>query len=236
MTERKASFRELVREHPVFFWGMVTLIVLLLMATALVAVRVPTYRSEAGQLDQQMSLEEKQTRDRILESQARRSELAVALLQRELRLKALSVKGVHIAINTADSTLALKHGPATLRELKIVIGGDSVVRAPNGQTWRFVRALGERHVDAKDVGGSYTVPEWVYVSRGQPVPPQAERQLENGLGRYVLRLDDGTEIYSRPESGPFAEGVKPASFLVESEGELRAMMDAIGRETPVFIY
>ena len=202
----------------------------------MVAVRVPQYRREAAEIDRQMSQQERQTRDELLAARTQRTELGIALLQRELRLKALEEKGLHLAINIEDSTLSLRHGPATLRQVRVQIGGDSVINAPNGQSWRFVSALGERHVQDKDVGGTYTIPEWVYLSRGQPVPAEAERRVDGGLGRYVLRLDDGTEIYSRPSEGPFAEGVKPASFVVESEADLRAIFDAIGQDTPVYIY
>ena len=215
---------------------MLVVLLFLLGAAAMVAVRVPQYRQEAADIDRRMTEEEKATRDRILAAQQKKTELGIALLQRELRLKALEENELHLAINTADSTLTLRHGPATLREAKVRIGGDSVITVPGGQTWRFVSALGERHVRDKDVGATYTIPEWVYVSRGQPVPPESERRIAGGLGRYVLRLDDGTEIYSRPDEGPFAEGVKPASFVVEGEADLRAIFDAIGRDTPVYIY
>jgi hypothetical protein len=236
MPDSNPSSRSLRREHPIFFWGMVVVLLFILAGAAMVAVRVPQYRQEAAEIDRRMSEEEKATRDEILQARQARTELGIALLQRELRLRALEEKGLHLAINTEDSTLSLRHGPATLRHAKVQIGGDSIVRAPSGQTWRFVGALGERHVQEKDVGESYTIPEWVYISRGQPVPPESDRTIDGGLGRYVLRLDDGTEIYSRPRQGPFAEGVKPASFVVESESDLRAIFDAIGRDTPVYIY
>lgn len=236
MSESQTSFRTLLREHPVFFWGMVTVLLLFLLATALVATRVPRYQREAAEIDRRMSEEEKATRDRILDSRARRSELAVGLLQRELRLKALQEKGLHLALSVEDSVLALRHGPATLRQARVTIGRDSMIQGPGGQSWRLVRPLGERTVAEKAVGMTYTVPEWVYVSRGQPVPTEDARRVEGGLGRYVLRLNDGTEIYSRPKTGPFTEGVKPAAFVVESEADLRAIFDAIGEDTPVFIY
>jgi hypothetical protein len=236
MPDSKPSFRALRSDHPVFFWGTMVVLLLFLAAAGAVAVRVPQYRKEAAEIDRRMNEQERRTRDELLAAQTRKTELGIALLQRELRLKALDEKGLHLAINTEDSTLSLRHGPATLRTVRLQIGGDSVIKAPNGQSWRFVSALGERHVEDKDVGGSYTIPEWVYLSRGQPVPAESERTVDGGLGRYVLRLDDGTEIYSRPKDGPFAQGVKPASFVVESESDLRAIFDAIGKDTPVYIY
>jgi hypothetical protein len=222
--------------HPVFFWGAFTLLILLLSGTMVMATRIPLYRAESVNLDRTMSSAERETRDRILNSQARRSELALALLQREIRLRSVEQDEVHLAIEIEDSMLALRHGPATLRETRITIGADSTIRAPDGKSWRLVQALGERHIRAKEVSPTYTVPDWWYVSRGLAVPPEAERRVEGGLGRYVLRLDDGTVIHTRPQTGPYAEGVPPAGFIVEDEAEMRAVFDALSIDTPVYIY
>lgn len=235
MAEPKRSLNDLRRDHPVFFWGMLALALLLVAATTVVAVRIPTYQEQANLLDSRMDETERATRDRILDSQTRRSALALALLQRELRLKAMEEEGLHLAISTEDSTLALRHGPATLRQVPVQIGADSTVRAANGQSWRLIRPLGERHLDEKLTNPEVAIPEWVYVSRGEPVPPEEERRVEGALGRYVLRLDDGTEIYTTPEAGPFVGQVKPAGFLVREE-DMRAIFDAIRRDTPVYIY
>lgn len=235
MTETRRGFSRLRHDHPVFFWGMAALMVLFLAATGVVAARIPRYRQEAEALNRQMSAAERATRDQVLQSRAARSEMAVALLRRELRIKGQQQKGIHLAVNTEKGTLALRHGRATLREVPVQVGPDSVVRAPDGRAWRFVRALGERTIRDKQVSPAYTVPEWVYVSRGQFVPPEAERRVQGGLGEYVLRLDDGTEIYTEPEAGPLAQGVKPAAFMVR-EQDMRAIFDAVREDTPVFIY
>jgi hypothetical protein len=235
MAETRRSLSSLRKDHPVFFWGMVTLILLFAAGSAAVALRVPEYQREAAAMARQMSEEERATRDRILQSQTRRSEMAVALLRRELRLRSLQQKGMHLAISLEDSTLSLRHGKATLRAVPVQIGADSVIRAPDGRSWRFVRALGERRLADKERSPAYTIPEWVYVSRGQPVPAESERTVEGGLGSYVLRLDDGTEIYSTPKAGPLAGAVKPASFMVR-ERDLMAIFDAVRTDIPVFIY
>ncbi|HEX5724261.1 MAG TPA: hypothetical protein VFX98_02275 [Longimicrobiaceae bacterium] len=229
---RGSGFR---REHPVFFWGMAALIALFAAATLVVGARIPRYQREATRIDRQMSAEERATRDSVLQSRAKRSELAVALLRRELRVKTLEQKGMHLAISLDDSVLELRHGKATLRRAPLRIGPDSIIRAPDGRTWRFVRALGERQLAEKQVSPVYTVPEWVYLGQGQPVPPEAERRVAGGLGRYVLRLDDGTEIYTEPQEGPLKGVVKPASFVARAR-DLAAIFDAVREDTPVFIY
>lgn len=235
MTESTHSFARLRRDHPAFFWGTLATILLLLVASAAVAARVPRYRRDAVLLDGQMDQRERAIRDRILDARSQRATLAIALLRREMRLRSLQQNRLHLAIDTAKSTLALRHGGATLREIHVGIGRDSVIRAPDGRTWRFVRPIGERRLASKEAGSDAPIPEWVYVSRDQPVPPEAERRLEDGNGHYILHLDDGTEIYSRPHAGPLAGGVKPGDF-VASEKDLGAIFGAVGEDTPVYIF
>lgn len=229
------SIQRLRKEHPLFFWGMSALIAGFLVATVVLALRVPAYRADAAALDERMSETERQTRDRILESETRRTELAVSLLRREYQLKALQEKELHLALSLDDEELYLRHGPATLRTVPVRIGRDSVISAPDGRTWRFVRPVGERFVQDKEVSPDYSVPEWLYISRGEAVPPEEERTIEGGIGRYVLRLDDGTEIYSKPEAGPLATGMKPAAFQVP-EAEMQAIFEAVPTQAPVYIY
>jgi hypothetical protein len=223
------------REHPVFFWGTTALATVLLMAVVGVAWWIPTYRAQAAEIDLRMTEEERATRDRILASQARRSELAIALLQRELRLKAMEEKRLHLAIDLEEGMLHLRHGPATLRSIPARIGPDSVIQAPDGRTWRFVRPLGERHLARKEENPTFTIPEWVYVGRGETPPAEQERRVSGAIGRYVLHLDDGTLIYTEPRSGPFAEHPAPAAFMVP-EREMRVVFEALRPETPVYIY
>lgn len=235
MNEPDRSNQSFPKKHPGFFWGMLMFTVLFLGAAAAVAMRVPRYQKEAAEISQRMTAEERATRDRLLQTQAKRTQLAVAVLQRDIRVRQLKEKKIHLALNTEDSTLSLQHGPATLRRVKVSMGPDSVIRAPDGRTWRFVRAKGQRTLKEKQTSPVYTIPEWVYVSRGQPVPPEAERRVKGGLGTYVLRLDDGTEIYSEPREGPLKGTVKPGAFMVRGR-DLGAIFDAVKLDTPVFIY
>lgn len=215
---------------------MLSVLTFLLVATIAMAIRIPLYRAEAAELNAGMTDTEREMRDRILDSRAQRSELAIALLQREIRLSALEENAVHLAISLEDSTFSLRHGDAILREARVTIGPDSTIQSSTGQSWRLVRPLGERHVQSKESGADLVVPEWVYVSRGETPPPEGEREVEDGLGDYLIRLDDGTEIHTRPANGPFAEGVRPAGFIVEDEEAMAAIFDAISADTPVYIY
>lgn len=223
------------REHPVFFWGTAALIALLVTATAAVAWRIPRYQREAAQISSQMTAEQRKTRDELLATQQRRTQLAMAVLQRDMRIRSMETKKRHLAIVLKDSVLELRQGPITLRRAKLEIGPDSIVRAPDGRTWRMVRAMGERRIVERQNEPTYTIPEWVYVSRGQPVPPESERRVPGGLGRYVIRLDDGNEIHTEPLAGPLKGALKPAAFKARAR-DLVAIFDAVREDTPVYIY
>ena len=231
-TTRRPSFW---REHPIFLWGSLALTALFLAGAAAVASRIPRYRSEAALFNARMTAAEKATRDSVLAHRGKRTQLSMAILQRDIRIRALEQKQVHLAVVIEDSVLELRHGRATLRRAAMQIGPDATVKGPNGRTWRLVRPVGERRVVELQRSPAYTIPEWVYVQQGQPVPPESERRVEGGLGAYVIRLDDGTEIHTEPQVGPLKGQLKPASFQVRAS-DMGAIFDAVREDMPVYIY
>ena len=235
MTDPRRPRRGLRREHPAFFWGTLVIAMLFIAGAAAVGMRVPRYQEETEHFNAQLTAAQKATRDSLLQHQEKRTQLAVAVLRRDLRIRSLEEKKQHLAIVLEDSVLELRHGRATLRRARLSIGADSTVRAADGRTWRLIRPVGERKIAERQNSPTYTVPEWVYVSRGQPVPAEDERKIKGALGTYVIRLDDGTEIYSQPTSGPLAETVKPGAFMAQAR-DLAAIFDAVGDDTPVYIY
>jgi hypothetical protein len=235
MDDSSAQDRNFRTQHPVFFWGTVSLISLLLVAAAVVGTRIPRYNREASQIVSRMTAEQKRARDEIMAHRERRTQLAVAVLRRDMRVRSLQTNRRHLAIVLEDSVLELRQGRATLRRVKLSIGPDSIVHAPDGRDWRFVRGVGERHIRSLEQNPTVTIPEWVYVSRGQPVPPEAARRVPGGMGAYVITLDDGSQIYTQPLAGPLKDTVVPAGFMVPGR-DLAAIFEAVGEETPVFIY
>lgn len=235
MSEPRPQRGGLRREHPVFFWGTLLLAGLFIAGAAVVAMRVPRYRAETQHFNSQLTAAQRATRDSLLQAQQKRTQLAVAVLRRDMRIRSLETRKRHLAIVLDDSVLELRMGRATLRRAKLTIGPDSTIRAPDGRTWRLIRPVGERKVADLQNSPTYTIPEWVYVSRGQPVPPESERRVAGGLGTYVIRLDDGTEIYSQPSSGPLKDAVKPGAFMARAR-DLAAIFGAVGEDTPVYIY
>jgi hypothetical protein len=235
MSDSRPHRASLRREHPLFFWGTLLVAGLFVAGAAAVALRVPRYRAETEHFNAQLTAAQRATRDSLLQHQQKRTQLAVAVLRRDMRIRSLQERNRHLAIVLDDSVLELRMGRATLRRAKLTIGPDSTVRAPDGRTWRLIRPVGERKIAERQTSPTYTVPEWVYVSRGQPVPAESERRVAGGLGAYVIRLDDGTEIYSQPSGGPLKDTVKPGAFMAQAR-DLAAIFDAVDEDTPVYIY
>jgi hypothetical protein len=229
---RRTAFRG---EHPLFFWGIVGLISFFVIAAASLGVRTYRYNRQAEEIASRMTAEQRRTRAELMVHQRKRTQLALAVLERDMRIRSLETRQRHLAIVLKDSVLELRQGRATLRRAKLSIGPDSIVRAPDGRSWRFVRGVGERHIATLQQNPTITIPDWVYVSRGQPVPPESQRHVAGGMGAYVITLDDGTEIYSQPREGPLKDAVIPAGFMAQAR-DLAAIFDAVKEDTPVYIY
>ena len=62
MDERAPRGTGFRAEHPVFFWGTVSLIALLAIAAAAVGWRIPRYNREADEIASRMNAEQRRTR------------------------------------------------------------------------------------------------------------------------------------------------------------------------------
>ena len=198
------------------------LLVLLLLAIGLLdgvlLLRRARYREESARLRAGMSALERTRADAIVAAQADRAELMLELMRRQ----ADGDDGLHLAISTDSSYLALDRGPARLREITAEIGPERRVGVAPDTMYvavpRGVRAV-QRLLTPTD---RYELPTWVWVDRGLPVP--AVRADSGWVGRGAVVTTGGTLIYSLPASGPLADSsyVMPGSIRVPAH-ELAAI-------------
>jgi hypothetical protein len=211
------------------------LLVLLLLAIGLfdgfLLLRRSRYREESVRLRAGMSTLERARADAIVAAQADRAELMLELMRRQ----AVGDDGLHLAISTDSSYLALDRGSARLRQFSVEIGParrvgvapDTVhVAIPRG-----VRAV-QRLLAASD---RYELPAWVWVDRGLPVP--AVRADTGWVGRGAIVTTGGTLIYSLPTAGPLADSsyVLPGSLRVPA-GDLAAIRENLVSGMRVYFF
>jgi hypothetical protein len=211
------------------------LLVLLLLAIGLLdgflVMRRARYREESARLRAGMSTLERTRADAIVAAQADRAELMLELMRRQSE----GDEGLHLAVNTDSSYLALDRGAARLREIRAEIGPERrvgiapdtlIVVVPRG-----VRAI-QRLLAQSD---RYELPAWVWVDRGLPVP---ETRADSGwVGRGAIVTTGGTLIYSLPASGPLADSsyVMPGSIRVPAR-DLAAIRENLSSGMRVYFF
>ncbi len=176
---------------------------MLLLAIALLdgflLLRRARYREESARLRAGMSSLERTRADAIVSAQADRAALMLELMRRQ----AEGDEGLHLAINTDSSYLALDRGPARLRQINVEIGPERRVgTAPDTMHVAVPRGLRavQQLLTASD---RYELPAWVWVDRGLPVP--TVRADSGWVGQGAIVTTGGTLIYALPTSGPLAD-------------------------------
>lgn len=175
-------------------------------------------------------------RDELSQMDLTKGQLAQQLNARMKLLDSLNSAQFYIAIDTTRKKFYLRLGRDVVREADITLGEAKTITTPDRKkTWTFVPVKGSFTVTQKQTDYAWTVPEWVYAMRGEPLP--AERpSIHNGLGNYVLVLPDNYVIHTPPPDGSPLHGMtKPGSILVP-EADLAAIWPRITNETRVYIF
>ena len=166
------------------------------------------------------------------------ADLSREQLQRELEGRArfvtsLKSENFYLSVDTTARKLRFYYGDTVLREAEVVVGESRTVTTPE-KSWTFIPLKGSFAVEAKIVGHSYEIPEWVYAMRNEPVP--AERPVvPNGLGEYVIFLGDGYALHTTPAAESPLQGAKPGSYMIPEE-TMRAIWPRIHKGTQVYIF
>jgi hypothetical protein len=173
-------------------------------------------------------------REQLADMNLTQAQLARELDARLDYLHSLQSAEFYIAIDTARRKLSLRIGKDVAREADVTIGEAKTITG-NGRTWTFLPLKGGFTVVNKTSNYDWTVPEWLYVMKHEPVPAQRP-VIPSGLGRYIVVLPDNYVIHSPPPaSSPLAAQPKPGSFMVP-EADLAAIWPRITKSTRVYIF
>lgn len=148
-------------------------------------------------------------------------------------LQSLEGAQFYISVDTQSRTLQLRFGKDVVRECPVEIGEAKTITG-RGKTWTFLPLKGGFNVTGKEDGYNWSVPEWLYAMRGEPLPAE-RRVVPNGAGRYVIFLPNNYLIHSPPPPDSPLQGPKPGSIMVP-EADLAAIWPRITNETRVYIF
>lgn len=207
------------------------LLLLVLAADAVLVWRRGRYREETARLRASMSALERERADAIVEAEKDEAGLMLELMRRQ----ATADEQLHLAVSADSAFVALDRGAARLRSMPAQFGGDAVVGAAQDSS-RMTRPLGARSIEQLlGPGDAYTLPRWVWASRGLPVPEQ--RSGVGWAGEQALVTSGGTLIYTLPKEGPLADSayVMPGTVRVRP-GDLAAIRESLTRGMTVYFY
>jgi hypothetical protein len=175
----------------------------------------------------------RKAKEEIAEMDLSREQLRQQLAGRAKFVTSLKSEEFYLSIDTKQRKLRFYYGGTVLRDADLVPGEARTIAGKDKQ-WTFVPLKGAFPVEAKIVGYAWRVPEWVYVMKNEPIPPERP-VIQDGLGKYVLFLPNGYAIHSQPSADSPLQGPKPGSYMV-SEDVLRAIWPRIHKNTPVYIF
>lgn len=231
---RRLRWREFRQAYPGVLAVLGVALVVLIVANAFLIQRRSAYAAETARLRESMTSVERQRTDLILAADERRWAVMLELARRQARAD----QQLHLSIAVDSGTLTLEREGAQLRVVPAEVGAGALVgSAPD--TVRLAAPRGERTIEAVlGPDDPWLVPDWVYVQRGLPVPPDsAGRSVAGALGATALVLTGGTVIYALPATGPLAEPsyVLPGSVRVPA-ADLAAMRPNLSPGMSVYFY
>ena len=175
-----------------------------------------------------------QLKDELAKRNLSKEQLSRELAAQKEFLQGLDSNEFYLSVDTSARKLRFHYGGAILRETDVIVGPEAVVKGPD-KSWTFVPIKGAFDIEGKVAGHRWTVPEWIYAMKNEPVP--AERPtIEGGLGNYVIQLPNGYVIHTPPVEESPLDGPKPGSIMVSKEADLRAIWPRIHKGTSIYIF
>lgn len=144
--------------------------------------------------------------------------------------------GRSVRISLEEHRLYVLEGEQEVWSARIGTGtGDTLEGA--GQRWDFSTPRGEFRVQYKEKDPVWWLPDWVFVERGEPVPPPyaPERRLEGELGAAALYLTREIAIHGTDQPELLGGAISHGCIRMSNEDVLRLHAE-LDVGTPVIIH
>jgi len=171
-------------------------------------------------------------REELSEQDLTRAQLAHELDARMQYAQSRNSEQFYISVDSAKHKLYFRFGNDVVREADAVIGERKTIQSRDGRTWTFVPVKGAFTVAAKETDYVWNPPQWLLAMNNETSP----HAVRNGLGKYVIVLQDNYIIHSPPpDDSPLHGMAKPGSIMVP-EADLAAIWPRIEKGTRVYIF
>jgi hypothetical protein len=144
--------------------------------------------------------------------------------------------GRYVVISLEQHRLFLMEGERVIWEAVVGTGRGTRLEGA-GQRWDFTTPRGMFRVLRKEKDPIWNVPDWAFVMRGEPIPPEdSPRRREEGmLGTTALYMEEGIAIHGTNQPELLGQPVSAGCIRMTNE-MVRVLYHEVEVGTPVIIY
>jgi lipoprotein-anchoring transpeptidase ErfK/SrfK len=146
------------------------------------------------------------------------------------------LSGRHVRISLEEHRLYVMDGERVVWSAVVGTGTGEILDGPD-QVWDFSTPRGAFRVQAKERDPVWILPDWVFVKRGERIPPRESplRRVEGMLGEAALYI--APEIAIRGTDEPELLGAEVSHGCIRMSNEdVRRLYDELEVGTPVIIF
>jgi lipoprotein-anchoring transpeptidase ErfK/SrfK len=148
----------------------------------------------------------------------------------------VNTNGRYVVISLERHRLYLMEGERVIWEAVVGTGRGTRLEGA-GQRWDFTTPRGMFRVLRKEKDPIWNVPDWAFVMRGEPIPPEdSPRRREAGmLGTTALYMEEGIAIHGTNYPELLGQPVSAGCIRMTNE-MARVLYHEVEVGTPVIIY
>jgi lipoprotein-anchoring transpeptidase ErfK/SrfK len=146
-----------------------------------------------------------------------------------------SLDGRHVRISLREHRLYVMEGERVVWSTPVGTGTGERLSA-EGRNWVFSTPRGTFRVQRKELDPVWNLPDWVFVKRGEPIPPpdSPARRMSGMLGEAAIYISRSIAIHGTDQPQLLGNGVSHGCIRVSNEDILR-LYEELEVGTPVII-
>ena len=148
----------------------------------------------------------------------------------------VDVDGRYVVISLAEHRLYLMEQEQVIWSALVGTGTGTRLE-DQGQKWDFSTPRGMFRVQRMEKNPVWVLPDWAFVERGEPIPPQdsPKRRQPGTLGTTALYLGEGIAVHGTQKPELLGQAVSHGCIRMSNE-DARRLYHEVSVGTPIVIY